>query len=177
MSEKIQIPPEITIRPAQTGDGEFLKPILETWIRNSETGDVIEDEVQSVVSSVEESANGNHERQYFIAEEAGGRVLGMVGIREPDALMAEYTQSDNPTEIINAFVDSNSRGRGIGSKLFDHIESVASAQGRSEVILNSGPRYKNTAHGFYNGRYGQPTAVINDHYGTGVHAPVWRKEL
>lgn len=167
----------VHIRPPQLGDGETLRPILETWIRDGETGQIIGDEVDGVVAAVEIAASGDADRKYFIAENAGGKVLGMVGVTAPDEHMAVFARTDRPVELVNAYVDRTARGTGVGTALIDAVESDASASGYTEVVLNSGPRYAETAHGFYTKRYGEPVAVSRDHYGPGRHAPVWRKEL
>ena len=168
---------EITIGQPQPGDSEAIRPILEAWIQDSETGEPIHEEISGVIDALEESIEGEGGKRYFVARDIGGRVLGIVGYAQPSSIMQEFTNTDNPVELINAYVDPESRGMGVGTKLVDALEDDALRAGYTEVILNSGPRYRDSGHGFYQRRYGEPSAVAKDLYRPDLDAPVWTHTL
>lgn len=165
------------IRSAQKGDAEKLKPVLDSWIKNAETGDVIDDEVTEVMNAIEASVNGANARHYVVATDDSGKAIGVMGLKIPEAKMKAQASTLNPVEIINAFVDPTLRGTGIGKKLVQQLEELALQLGHTEIILNSGPRYKNSGWAFWTSVFGKSASRLEDEYGTGLHAPVWKKVL
>lgn len=166
-----------TVREAQPGDAEQLRPILETWIRDPETGQIIEEEVSSVVEAVTASTEGQTDTLFLVAEDAEDRIIGMMGLRAPSAEMQAFTTTENPAELINAYVDIEERGSGAGRALLQKAEITAKANGHTELIVNSGPRYEQSGWPFWTKTFGDPVAIQRDLYGPGRDAPVWRKEL
>ena len=166
------------VRHPQSTDVSQLRTILETWVRDNATKELIPTEVASIVTAVEESvADKNAPASYLVAEEEG-KVLGMIGYKKPENKMRALALTDNPTELINAFVDADNRaGRGVGRALTTALEKEVQAKGYKEIMVNSGPRYRETAWDFYNRVYGPSIGVLKDYYGEGVDAPVWRKIL
>jgi len=167
------------IRPPLESDLAALRPILESWIRDRKTKELLSHEVENVLEAVRRSlTDESSQTRYLIAEE-DQKILGMIGIRPLlDERIKFYAKTKNPAEGINAYVDSSNRaGRGVGRALGVKLEEFARTLGYEEIILNSGPRYKETAWGFYNKLLGEPVGVIKNMYGEGGDAPVWRKVL
>ena len=101
-------------------------------------------------------------------------------MKDPDPEMAtDFSITDNAIEIINLFVLPDQAKRGIGKALVDKVEwEAALVGGYSEIIVNSGPRYKETAWGFYDQLPGfSRVGILKDQYGPGRDAPVWRKVI
>lgn len=66
------------------------------------------------------------EIRYFIAEErTKGKIVGVIGLKG--------------NELRTFFVDPTYQGKGIGRKLYDKLESVASGLGLKYLILEGGP--------------------------------------
>lgn len=170
---------EFAVRPAEeVRDITALLPVLRSAIQNPLNGQTIEEDVQAVVESVRGSAAGVNNRNYLIAETPAGTALGVMGLQAPpDPGMTEFSVTSNPAEVINAYVDGQQRGAGVGKALLSGIEKLALARGHDELIVNSGPRYRLTGWPFWTRMYGEPVAMAKDYYGTGYDAAVWRTLL
>lgn len=165
------------VRPLVEEDLGAIKPILETWVIDRDSGQALPDEVEEDLQLMKDSVSGN-DTTYLVAELATGQVVGVIGFKVPDNRLLPYTKTPNPTELVNAYVSKEHRGgKGVGTALLAKLEEEAKAKGHTEVILNSGPRYKDTAWGFYIRTYGKPVGIAEKYYGEGGDAPIWRKEL
>jgi GNAT superfamily N-acetyltransferase len=116
-------------------------------------------------------------KQQFLVAEREGTVLGIMGIQTPTDRMLNYTQTDQPIELITAMVSKDSRGEGIGKLLVNALLAKATSEGAKEVIVNSGPRYRLTGWPFWQKQFGVPVAIATGYYGPGGDAMVWRKAL
>lgn len=173
-----EMPFQGTVRPLEETDLAPLRPILETWIRFPViTGELIEEEVEEVLTDMKKALEGQGGKKFLVAALSDGTISGVMGYQKLRDEMREFAQTDRPAEIINANVHDAHRGTGVGSALVKGIEAAAKGEGYKELLLNSGPRYKDTAWEFYNKRFGQPVGVLTDFYGPGFSAPVWRKPL
>jgi len=175
-SERQQFAGEV--RNLQEADLASIKPILEDWLIDRETGNPVPEEVEEDLGIMRASLTGDNERKYFVAEEAG-KVIGVIGTTPPRESMMGFAQSQNPIELVNAYVSRDERaGRGVGRALVKGAEDEARANGATELILNSGPRYEQTAWGFYDRLPGYSRiGVAENFYGEGVSPPVWSKKL
>lgn len=140
--------------------------------------------VARYIDGIVESLEKRSDSLYFVAETADGAVVGMVGMRKPTQEMHKFTTTDKALELINMYVLSGYRGgQGVGTALVEEFERVAIARGFTEVVLNSGPSFAETAWGFYDRRPGYNRVGIAEAYygydeqGTPLDAPVWRKQL
>jgi RimJ/RimL family protein N-acetyltransferase len=167
----------VKIRNARMSDLEPLRPILEHWIRDRNTGSLLQEEVKGVTAAIEASIQGKNGRTYVIAEDSNDKVVGVMGMANPDEDMQPYITTAKPVELMNAYVDPVVRGSGVGKKLAAELEVKARLAGYKELIINSGPRYRDTGWFFWSSLYGEPVAVQEDLYGLGGDAPVWRKSL
>ena len=164
------------IRFAKLNDIGQLRPILETWIRWE--GQIIKIEVEEVLKLVAESIEGKNDNHFLVAETVDKEVIGMIGFKPPEKRMLPFSKTDKPVELINAYVAKKHRGgKGVGRALVNRLEQEAIKAGGEEVILNSGPRYKNSGWGFYDRIGYENIGTARHYYGAGFHAPVWRKEL
>lgn len=167
-----------TVRPIQTPDLVSLKPILETWIHDRQTGALIPEEVGENLSYMGESSHGHGDRQYLVAQDLDGSVIGVIGYLKPTEPMQSFTKTARPVEMVNMYVDKEHRaGRGTGRALFRALEKQARAQGHSEIVWNSGPRYLKTAWRFYNSLPGVEQAGVAERFYGNSDAMVWRKVL
>ncbi|MEK9171437.1 MAG: GNAT family N-acetyltransferase [Patescibacteria group bacterium] len=167
------------VRPLKDGDLEAIRPILETWVRDSGTGQILPEEVEEDLEFMRKSVRAENSRSYLVAEDTNNRtVIGVVGFMPPSDRMKEFAVTFNPAELVNAYVAKENRaGQGVGSALVRGIEMTAKAKGHTEIVLNSGPRYQKTAWGFYDQLPGfQRVGIAEKLYGD-RNAPVWRKLL
>ncbi|MBI4057915.1 GNAT family N-acetyltransferase [Candidatus Microgenomates bacterium] len=168
-----------SVRELRLDDLDSLRPILSTWIKDRDTGETLPDEVEEDLQIMGDSAQGKNDRQYFVAEDVNGKMIGVIGFKNPDPRMLDYCKTSNPAELVNAYVRVDQRaGKGVGRALITKLEEEARKKGFTEIVLNSGPRYKDTGWGFYDKLPGyQRVGVAVGYYGEGGDAPVWRKEL
>ncbi len=168
-----------SVRPLQAVDIPHLKPILETWLRfPTITGELLTDEVRTTLEEIERSLTHENKKQFFVAQSPDGNITGMMGIQPPDIAMRSFARTLHPAEIINAYVHfEQHQGKGVGRALATAIEDESKKQGFEELLLNSGPRYKETGWPFWKKAYGEPVGTLKNHYGPGNDAPVWRKPL
>lgn len=165
------------VRELREADMESLRPILAQWIRDRDSGEVLEDEITSVLEAMRASTTGHNGRLYLVAEGAEGQMAGVMGMAEPGSDMRAFATTERPIEFINAYIDQEQRGKGVGRQLAEGLEARAVAAGHTEIIVNSGPRYQESGWAFWTKLYGEPADLQKDYYGVGGDAPVWRKAL
>ena len=168
-----------TVRHLMPADIPQLRPILETWLRfPTITGELLTEEVRETLEEIEKSLTHENDKQFFVAQSPDGTIAGMMGIQPLREEMKVYALTRHPVEIINAYVHFDERkGKGIGRALVKAIEEETYNRGYEEVLLNSGPRYKETGWPFWNKTLGPSVGVLKDFYGPTFDAPVWRKVL
>lgn len=165
------------VRLLKESDIEVVRIILETWIRNSQTREIIHEEVSEVLSNMAKSVRHENKKTYFVAEEHN-QAIGIMGVVLPEADILAFGQTDQPIELVNAFVAKDHHGgRGVGRALVARIEEEMHHLGYTEMILSSGPRYKESGWGFYDAIGFVRCGVIKDYFGSGFHAQIWRKTL
>lgn len=166
------------VRLAEERDIVLLKPILETWIRDRIANQLIPEEIGEVLKDVTGSINHTNNITYLVAETVDGKTIGMLGFRPPEEKMLSYISTKNPIEMITAYVAKEHRGgKGVGKALVSKGEELARQRGNTEIIFNSGPRYKFSGWPIWMKMFGRPIAVAKGFYGEGGDAMVWRKLL
>ncbi len=167
------------IRDLRSRDIDSLRPILTTWIKDRTTGDPLPDEVEEDLQIMSDSIDGKNDRTYLVAESLDGEVVGVIGFKAPDSRIMPFTKTLNPAELVNAYVKAEERkGKGVGRALVRGLEERVRMKGHTEIVLNSGPRYKDTGWGFYDKLEGyQRVGIAESYYGEGGDAPIWRKEI
>lgn len=173
-----EIDKQIKIHTAKPDDIEALHPIFERWIRDRHTGEVLTEEITELEEEIRASIEGNGQREYFVAKDNQGKTVGIMGMQSPPyPELMRFTTTDNPMETINAYIAQSERSAGAGRALAEHIEGLAAQHGYTELLVNSGPRYKDTGWPFWTKLYGEPAGVAVGFYGPGGDAMVWRKSL
>lgn len=168
------------IRFAKKRDLPYLKRILEMWVKWE--GKVLTEEVEGDLDHVRRNLNAFESEvneRYLVAEDLTGRILGMMGlVFEPKAPLKPFARTDRPMELVRAYVDDDFRGgKGVGTALIKHIESLAKSKGATEILLDSVPRYEKSGHGFYDKMGYQRVGTIPNLYGPDGTAIVWQKVL
>lgn len=167
-----------TVRPATAEDAEAIGVILRDWVRDPADGQVIEPEVAEILQTLSDSLEGKNQDKFLVATNLEDQVVGMARISPASSEILEFAQTEHPVELFNLYVAAGqNRGKGVGSVLFDAVKGEARAQGKTEVLLNSGPRYKESGWGFYEKTIGPAAGVLKDYYGPGYDAMVWRQEV
>jgi len=127
------------------------------------------------MAAIEGSINGLNKLKYIVAENADGKIAGVMGMAPPSDEMLQHADTDRPVELINAYLAPDMLGAGTGRLLAWQLELLAKRYGHTEVLVNSGPRYKESGWPFWTRLYGEPAAVLHHHYGPGGDAQVWNK--
>ena len=172
---------QIHISSLTQQDIPLLEPILRQRVRDSETGVVIEEEVQSIINYMrgvpEESRMGNV-RRYLVAKDRLGRVLGCVAYCEPEPDMLHHfgVGIEEAVEGLNLFVDETFGEHGVGTKPVSGMFQAAKAEGKKYVIANSGPRYKR-AWTFHDKCFDERRGFLLGKFGPGADAMTWIKNL
>ena len=155
-----------------------LLTVAQQWVKFSSTREVDEGEMTSIKKKMLLSLNSN-EYQYYVIRKSNGKAIGCTAIREPEEVMQKYKSSirSKSRELVNVFLSDEYRGKGLGYKLLEFTFEKAKDLGFEEIIWNSGPRYKDSAWGFYTKLAGKLFDLAPNFYGKGNDAPVWRKIL
>lgn len=119
---------------------------------------------------------------YAVAHVPQAEALGVMGLRAVGAdaaadPMRQYATQPSAAEIVNAYSRTSTRGQGVGRALLTFLEKQAVEQGFTQIVINSGPRYKWSGWPFWDAMYGKPIGMAPDFYGPRVHAKVWRRDL
>ncbi len=184
----------ITIEPLKEADIEDLEIVLRQHTRDSKTGEVLEDEIESakgymrgVAEVVDEENKKTRMRQYLVARNDLGKAIGCMAYAELEPQILEHFEKnlniskeelrEKSLELLGAFVSRDVfRGNGVGRKLFDSICDVAKMQGKDRVIICSGPRYKDSW-GFYDKMGAVRSGSLADKFGEGIDAVTWVKNI
>lgn len=171
---------KFTVEPLEEKHIVAIVPILMEHVKDRETGEIIEAEVEMIQSYMRGISDSEGKaRKFFVASGSDGEVLGCMAYSCPDADMLRHfsTSSDESVEVLNAFVSSKVyRGRGVGKALFRRICEEAKAEGKKMVLVHSGPRYKNSW-GFYDKVCDENKGFLVGKYGEGGDAKTWLKRL
>ncbi len=167
---------DLLIREPVEADISALRPVMQHWVRDRNTGAALPDEVAAIEESVRASIAGESEQHFLVAERAG-RVLGIMGVQPPTEAMRHFTRTPCPTELITALVSDEARGSGVGRALVEALAERAEEQGSTELVVNNGPRYQRTGWPFWRRMFGEPVGTAEEYYGPGGDAKVWRKDL
>ena len=175
-----EIKPTWLVRALHPEDITSLTLILREHIRDLHSGEIVETEVQAVISYMHGMPDAlGRTRRYLVALDHCGQVLGCMALAIPDPEMSRhFATADTPTvELLNAFVNSRYlRGQGVGLALFSALCEAAAADGALYLIVNSGPRYRNSW-GFYDRTCDNSHGFIENYYGASRHAKTWKKRL
>ncbi|OQA04829.1 MAG: acetyltransferase [bacterium ADurb.Bin400] len=149
------------IRNVELTDLSQIRYLFEEWISDkAEIGERIQEISQQTTN-------------YFVAIE-NDRIIGIMGTQRLDDEVQQFSSNpEQALEIISAFVSREARGRGIGKSLIGAIELEAKQLGYKEIIIWSGPKYKETGWYFYDSLPG----VKRVGFVGSEDFPVWKKNL
>ncbi|MBW4061963.1 hypothetical protein HJC99_05325 [Candidatus Saccharibacteria bacterium] len=158
---------------------ESLLPVLISAIRNPPTDEVAMDEITEVLAAILSYRNQPSQGYCVVAKQPGSQVLlGVMTLKPPDKIIRGFARSENPIELTDAYVLT--RRTGIGRALVAHMENKARADGHTEIVLVSGPRFRWSGWPFWRRLYGRPVGIaeryFNDAEGE-YDGSVWRKPL
>jgi GNAT superfamily N-acetyltransferase len=169
--------PSIDIYPATVLDSpEQLRDVLMHTVIDSATKLPARDEIEDILASVPRIETDMAKKYTLVARASGdAAVLGMMSLQEPDEVISGFALGEKPIEITNAYVLM--RGQGIGRKLVEQLEHKALSENRSEIVLVSGPRFKESGWPFWRHLYGEPVGVAKNYFEGAYDGMVWRKSL
>ena len=166
------------IRLLRKDDIPYLRPISEFWLRDGNV--VADEEVDGDMATCRRSLIPGSGKTMFVAESPDGTVIGMMGLSdEPKDALKPFAQLNNPCEIIVAYVHpDHMMGKGAGTALMNKVLESARTKGKTEILVESGPRHIETGYPFYDKQPGfEKVGKIPNFYGDGQDTQVWRKTL
>lgn len=170
----------ITVEPLVIEDIPQLTPILIEHVRDRDTGELIQDEIDNIETWMygEEDDAHHRRRHYLVAKDISGQVLGCVGYADPAQYHLDHhgITAEESIEVVNFFVATAAQGKGVGRQLFNAVVARAKADGKKTLVLDSGPRYRK-AWNFYSKIFGNDGGWIKDLYSPGIDAKTWRMDL
>lgn len=127
--------PSITDIPA-------ISDILSQWTEA--------EEVQKYAERIARAIDGESEYgMAFWVLKQNDQVVGVGGLADPLPSIRPYAQTDNPGELKILYMDGAARGQGKGREFLAFLERAARDSGRSELLVRSAERYRETAFDFY----------------------------
>jgi hypothetical protein len=178
----------LLVRPLIHSDIDALAPILRQHIRDLHSGEIVESEVAAVMACMAGAPDASgRQRTYLVAcaSHQADQPLACMAWAAPDALMMQHFAAAGSTqeqlrtsvELLNAFVTSSRLGgQGVGRTLLAALCQQAIAAGATQLLVNSGPRYRHSW-GFYDRVCDSSHGFIDNFYGPGRHAKTWKKVL
>lgn len=170
---------KVEVTPLTPDDIVQLEPIIRQHVRGMDDDIVDEEEVTAILGYMSGGLDSQlRQRNYFVAKDQEGKVLGCVGLTSPESALVEIYAVPHycSGELVNLFVDTNAQGKGVGKQLFNALCTLAREKGYQQILLDSGPRYQKSWP-FYDKICDQSAGVIADKYGEGYHAKTWIKYL
>lgn len=167
------------IRRLQTSDLEHVKPILEHWIRDCDSGEPVPEEVTEDLAAIRATIGTTAKEGFIVIVDESDIACGVMGLKtldaniEKDRYLIALCQGTSPCELINAYLDPGKRGHGLGRELVRGLIALAREFGYDEMLVNSGRRYRETGWGFYDKLFGARRGVHIGRYGEGRDAPIW----
>lgn len=166
------------IRFVDAWDVEELVILLESWVIDDETGNVLFLEIDWIVSQILGSINWNKQRKYIVAIDSDNNPIWMIWIKFDtviDKSMKSFTNSYKPVELVNFFVKKEFKWTWIWKTLLNGLIEYAKFVDATEIVVNSWPRYQNSWW-FYDKHF-ERVWLATDYYWKWVDAPVWRMIL
>jgi len=170
---------DVTVNLLVGSDVSNLETVLMQNVVDPETGEKFTAEIDKIMGYMRgQKDEYGRRRKYFVAKDAQGKVIGCMAysVPDPDMLVHFATNTEESAELLNAFVDDDWKGKGVGRKLFNAVCEGVQMGGRKMLLVNSGPRYEKSWP-FYDNVCDQNTGFIKDKYGIDRDANTWVKFL
>ncbi|MEI8143389.1 MAG: GNAT family N-acetyltransferase [Candidatus Berkelbacteria bacterium] len=148
-------------RNIEQSDLSSVRQLLTDWISDDIEIDERVDEISQ------------KPQNFFVAIE-NESVVGIMGFKPLDEKIIQFASNPNESiEIVSAFVSRAEKRKGTGKSLVAAIESEARRLHFKEILIWSGPRYRETGWAFYDNLSGYERVGFVDN----EDFPVWKKEL
>lgn len=123
-------------------DLDQISKIMSNWVEK--------EEAEKYIGRIENEIKGKTEfNLHFWIIKEDQKVVGVTGLCDPLPKILEFAKTKNPGELKILYLESNSRGKGIGRKLLEFIENEANNKCYKEILIRSAERFRDTAYGFY----------------------------
>lgn len=166
----------LIIRAARHSDIPAIQPMLERWVTDVDTGELLTDEIANDTTFIRAGINSQGSTRFLVAE-ADSQTLGIMGIQPPSAAMLSFATTKHPAELTYALVSEKAQGRGIGTALVHALSTMAINEGSTEFIVASSYRYQKSGWPFWEKLFGESVGMAKGYGGSGGDAKVWRKIL
>ncbi len=136
----------ILIRDAAVQDVPSIKVILQEWFQDEE----LEAYIKTVEYGIQEVGDAKKFDYHYYVACFEKKVIGVGGIRKPHPKLKQFTHTENPAGFSMLYVTKDHRGgKGVGSKLFQHMVQEVKNRGYTELVVRSSILFKESAWGFY----------------------------
>lgn len=134
------------------------------------------EEVQKYAERIARAIDGVSEYgMAFWVLKQNNKVIGVGGLADPLPAIKSYAQTENPGELKILYMDGAARGQGKGREFLAFLERAARDSGRSELLVRSAERYRETAFDFYKRcGYEDLGHITNE---AGLPMEIFRKDL
>jgi len=136
----------VLIQDAAMKDVPSIRTILKEWFQ----GDDLEHYIEAVKEGVQGKGDSEKFDYHYYVASFEDEVIGVGGIRKPHPKLVKFANTENPVGFSMLYVSKNHRGgKGVGSKLFQHLVKEAKIRGYAELVVRSSILFKDSAWGFY----------------------------
>lgn len=172
---------QITIRRPKLEEKAQIEQLLAITIRHTFQKENIHDpkgeDSQVEINTLEDSLKKDYASQgkevYFLIALHQQQVVGTIAYGPANTIIQQHLKSP-PLEVKAAYILPDFQNQGIGSKLYRAILQELQKQAVNSYCLDSGyPQ----AQSFWRKKLGEPSHLILNYWGEGIHHMIWQSEL
>lgn len=108
------------------------------------------DEVEKYITRIQNEIDGQTEYgMNFYTMKENNKLIGIGGLADPLPSIMSYAKTENPGELKILYLDNQARGNNFGKKFLNWLEEKALSDERSELLVRSAEKFRETAFEFY----------------------------
>lgn len=109
-----------------------------------------QEEVEKYIARIQNEINGQTEfGMNFYTMKDNNKLIGIGGLADPLPSIMSYAKTPKPGELKILYLDNQARGKNFGKQFLTWLEKQALSQERTELLVRSAEKFRDTAFEFY----------------------------